>query len=163
MHFDLSRTEVELMKDEPRVLIIESNDALRAMLFTILRHQPVGVDTAATVDEALDRVSRCDYALIVIDFDIPDEGANQFLTQFREQRPEATSFVLAARDPRKADTALDPSMVSAVVNKPLEIDTIAEIVRECAIVVPRPEDPLPCPPSESEIRSRLDRSSQIAN
>ncbi|MEA2342950.1 MAG: hypothetical protein QOF63_1119, partial [Thermoanaerobaculia bacterium] len=30
---------------EARVLIIEDNDALRAMLFTILRHQPLGVDT----------------------------------------------------------------------------------------------------------------------
>ena len=29
------------MSDEPRVLIVESNDALRAMIFTILRHQPV--------------------------------------------------------------------------------------------------------------------------
>ena len=36
------------MSDEPRVLIVESNDALRAMIFTILRHQPVGVDTAVT-------------------------------------------------------------------------------------------------------------------
>jgi hypothetical protein len=29
-----------------RVLIVEDNDALRAMLFTILRHQPLAVDTA---------------------------------------------------------------------------------------------------------------------
>ena len=56
-------------KKEARVLIIESDDALRVMLFTILRHQPLGVDTAATADEAIERVRSCDYAVIVIDIE----------------------------------------------------------------------------------------------
>jgi len=143
--------------NEPRVLIIESNDALRVMLYTILRHQPLGVDAAATAEEALERVSKCDYALIVLDMDLPDSEAEVFLAQFRMNRPEATTFVLAVRDP-KGESTIDPAQVAAVLNKPLEIDTLAEVVRECAGVVPRPEDPLPCPPAESDIRSRMDRS-----
>ena len=142
---------------EPRVLIIESNDALRVMLFTILRHQPLGVDAAASTIEALERVSQCDYALIIIDMDLPDQDAQSFLAQFRESRPGATTFVLAVRDPNGGST-VDPAHVAAVLNKPLEIDTLAEVVRECAGVVPRPEDPLPCPPAESDVRSRMDRS-----
>ncbi|HEY0372669.1 MAG TPA: hypothetical protein VGD79_11745 [Thermoanaerobaculia bacterium] len=145
---------------EPRVLIVESNDALRAMLFTILRHQPIGVDTAPSADDALQKITTCDYALIVIDMDVPQ--ATSFLTRFREERPEATSFVLAVRDSRN-DDFLDPDVVSAVLNKPLEIDTLAELVRECAMVVPPPEDPLNCPPAESDVRSRMERGSYIAN
>jgi DNA-binding response OmpR family regulator len=147
---------------EPRVLIVESNDALRAMLFTILRHQPVGVDTAATAEDALEKVLTCDYALIVVDVDMPDEAGARFVAEFSEQRPEATTFVLAVRDPRN-DIYLDPELVSAVLNKPLEIDTLAELVRECALVVPPPDNPLPCPPSESDIRARMDRGPYIAN
>ena len=42
--------------------------------------------------------------------------------------------------------------------------TLAEVVRECAIVVPPPEDPLPCQsPAESELRASFDRGSTIAN
>lgn len=145
---------------EPRVLIVESNDALRAMLFTILRHQPIGVDTAATAADAWERVTNCDYALIVIDMDV--ENAGSFLSRFRDERPEATSFVLAVRGMR-SDEFLDPDIVSAVLNKPLEIDTLAELVRECALVVPPPEDPLPCTPAESDIRSRMEREPHIAN
>ena len=149
------------MSDEPRVLIVESNDALRAMLFTILRHQPIGVDTAATAHEAWNKATSCDYALIVIDMDVAE--ADAFLTRFREERSEATTFILAVRDGRN-DDFLDPEIVSAVLNKPLEIDTLAELVRECALVVPPPEDPLPCPaPPESEIRTRLERGPYIAN
>jgi DNA-binding NtrC family response regulator len=150
------------MSGEPRVLIVEANDALRAMLFTILRHQPVGVDTASTAEEALEKVSQCDYALAVVDVDMAGGAGEVFITHFHEQRPEATTFILAVRDP-KNDLYLDPKLVSAVLNKPLEIDMLAELVRECASVVPQPEDPLPCPPAESDIRSQMERGPYIAN
>lgn len=136
--------------NEPRVLIIEDHDVLRAMLFTILRHQPLGVDTAASCAEALEKVTTCDYALILIDMNLANEEGEQFLKDFRAARPEATTFIIAVRDPSK-EAYIDPEMVSAVLNKPLEVDTLAEVVRECAIVVPPPEDPLPCPAAESEM------------
>jgi DNA-binding response OmpR family regulator len=130
------------------------------MLFTILRHQPIGVDTAATVDEAWDRIMSCDYALIVIDIDV--QQAATLLERFRGERPEATSFVLAVRDPR-GDEFLDPDIVDAVLSKPLEIDMLAELVRECALVVPPPDEPLECPPAESDLRARLERAPYITN
>jgi DNA-binding response OmpR family regulator len=148
------------MSSEPRVLIVENNDVLRVMLFTILRHQPVGVDTAVSADEALKKVTSCDYALVVVDTDMPD--AARFLSRFREERPQATSFVLAVRDGR-GDAFLDPEIVSAVLSKPIEIDTLAELVRECALVVPPREDRLSCPPAESDVRSRMERGPYIAN
>jgi DNA-binding response OmpR family regulator len=150
------------MSDEPRVLIVGHNDVLRTMLFTILRHQPVGVDTAASSDEALEKISQCDYALAIVDIDMPNHDGETFITRFSEVRPGATTFVLAVRDP-KNEVYLDAERVSAVLNKPLEIDMLAELVRELALVVPQPEDPLHCPPAESEIRSRLERGPYLAN
>ena len=37
---------------EPRVLIVESNEALRVLLLTILRHQPLAVDTCTSSEAA---------------------------------------------------------------------------------------------------------------
>lgn len=164
MPFEISQgmKTTRAMNLEPRVLVVESNDALRVLLFTILRHQPLAVDTVASVEEALEKTSQCDYALIVVDVDMPDEAGQTFLTAFRENRPNATTFVLAVRDPN-GDAFLDPALVNATVNKPIELDTLAEAVRECASVVPAPIDPLPCPPSESEIRTKLERGSYIEN
>jgi len=150
------------MSSEPRVLVVESNDALRVLLFTILRHQPLAVDTAASAEEALEKVAMCDYALIIVDIDMPDQDGQSFVTSFREQWPQATTFILAVRDPN-GDAVVDPSLVNAVMHKPIELDTLAELVRECAMVVPPPEDPLPCPPSESEVRWKLERGSYIEN
>jgi DNA-binding response OmpR family regulator len=147
---------------DARVLIIEDNDVLRAMLFTVLRHQPLGVDTALSADDALEKTRHCDYALILIDMSLADGDGTSFLTRFRAERPEATTFILAVRDP-SPDATIDPALVSAIVNKPLEIDTLADVVRECALVVPPPEEPLPCPPAESEFRSRFDDSGAFYN
>ena len=150
------------MNDEPRVLIVEHNDVLRVMLFTVLRHQPLGVDTATSAAEALQKVLTCDYALIVVDMDLPDGEAKEFLSGFRDQRPGATTFVLAVRDP-KQEEPIDSTLVSAILNKPLELDTLADVVRECALVVPAPEDPLPCPPAESDIRALMARAPYLSN
>jgi two-component system response regulator PilR (NtrC family) len=147
---------------EPRVLIIEDNDALRVILFTVLRHQPLGIDTAIGAEDALEKTRHCDYALILIDMNLPDGESNSFLTRFREERPQATSFILAVRDPNH-EVAIDSALVSAIVNKPLEIDTLAEVVRECALVVPRPEEPLNCPPAENDFRSLFDYGSALFN
>ncbi|MEO6259915.1 MAG: response regulator [Thermoanaerobaculia bacterium] len=147
---------------EARVLIVEDNDALRVMLFTVLRHQPLTVDTASTADEALEKVTTCDYALILIDMDLHSGDAWRFLRDFREARPGANSFVLAVRDPRKNE-ALDAAGVNAIMTKPLEIDTLAEVIRECALVVPPPDDPLECPSAESNYHPQMDGGSQLAN
>jgi two-component system, OmpR family, response regulator len=144
------------MATESRVLIIEDDDVLRVMLFTILRHQPLAVDTATTADEAIEKTGICDYALILLDADLPENDAAEFLRRFEIEHAEASTFIVVVRA-AETEPILHPR-VGAVLNKPLEIDTLAELVRECAAVVPPPEDPLPCPPSESEIRARLDRS-----
>ena len=145
------------MSTESRVLIIEDNDVLRVMLFTILRHQPLAVDTATTAAEALEKAATCDYALILIDADLPDGQAADFVARYEADYPQATTFIVGVRGP-ESQPLVHPR-VGAVINKPLEIDTLAELVRECAAVVPPPEEPsIQCPPAESEIRARLDRS-----
>jgi DNA-binding NtrC family response regulator len=140
---------------EARVLIIEDNDALRVMMFTILRHQPLGVDTAHDAEQALEKVRSCDYALIIIDMDLAAGSSHTFLETFHAERPESTTFILAVRDPSR-ELVLEPDLATALMSKPIEIDTLAEVVRECALVVPPPADPLPCPPADSESRMRFD-------
>ena len=148
------------MDSNPRVLIIEDHDVLRVMLFTILRHQPLQVDTSASADEAMMKVDTCEYALILIDMNLENNEAVSFLSRFREAQPDAKTFIIAVRDPNK-DMQIDATIVSAVLSKPLEIDTLAEVVRECAIVVPKPEDPMPCPPAESDVKAAFDRGGPV--
>src|SRR5205807_625982 len=95
--------------NDARVLIVESDDAMRVLLFTILRHQPLAVDTAINGESALEKLMSCDYALLLIDMDLPDDEARQFLRRFRRERPEATTFIIAVRDPR-SEEVIDPEL-----------------------------------------------------
>ncbi len=148
------------MTNDSRVLIIENDDVLRVMMFTILRHQPLAVDTATTAEDALEKARICDYALILLDADLPDGEGTEFLRRFAEEHPEVSTVIIAVRSPQ-SEPIID-GRIGAVLNKPLEIDTLAELVRECAAVVPPPEEPLEeCPPAESEIRDRLDRGGSV--
>lgn len=149
-------------KNQPRVLIIEDHDVLRVLLFTLLRHQPLDVDTAASASEALLKVASCDYALIVIDLDMTGEDVASFVRQFRARRPDTTTFILGVRNPRE-EPAIDLTLVSATLTKPIELDMLANVVRETAAVIPLPPNPLPCPPAESNVRDLLDRDSSIPN
>jgi len=126
------------------------------MLFTILRHQPLAVDTAMNAAEAMERIRSCDYALILVDMSLADDDGAKFLRDFAETRPNATTFIIAVRDPA-SHVPVEP-VVSAVLSKPLEIDTLAAVVRECAAVVPPPADPRPCPAAESDVREQMERS-----
>lgn len=140
------------MTTEPRVLIVQADDVLRTLLFTVLRMQPISVDTASSAEEALRRVTECDYALILLDLDLPDDEAKKFVSDFVEERPESTSFIIAVKDTR---TEFANDRIGAVLSKPLELDTLAAAVRECALVIPPPDDPLPCPPADSDPRHHI--------
>jgi DNA-binding NarL/FixJ family response regulator len=152
------------MSSDPRILIIEDHDVLRMMLFTVLRNQPLAVDTAVSADEAMEKVASCDYALILIDMGMAGSQGEEFLQRFREEKPEAPTFIIAVRDHTR-ETFIDPDIVSAVLSKPLEIDTLAQLVRECAILVPpaETEESGQCPPAESELRDRMDRGGPLVN
>ena len=128
------------------------------MLFAVLRNQRLAVDTAASLPDAIAKVTDCEYALVLVDMSLARDGARRFCNLGREER----TFVIAVRDPHD-DSYIDPSIVSAVLNKPLEIGTLADVVRECAAVMPPPEEPGACGPAESEIRSGQSSDSQLAN
>lgn len=148
--------------NQARILIIEDNDTLRVMLFTVLRHQPLGVDTAQSAEQAMEKVRSCDYALIIVDMDLTAGGSRTFLETFRRERSEAPTFILAVRDPGR-EPAIEPDLVSAIMNKPIEIDTLVDVVRECALVVPPPSEPLPCPAAESDAHARFDSDGSWPN
>src|SRR5207249_1329585 len=121
------------MATESRVLIIEDDDVLRVMLFTILRHQPLAVDTATTADEAMERTSVCDYALILLDADLPDDDAIEFLRRFEIEHAEATTFIVVVRTAEN-EPMLHPR-VGAVLNKPLEVTFYRSFFAAIALIL----------------------------
>lgn len=136
-----------------RVLVSESNDALRSMLATALFREELDIDTAADPDQTLERLLSCDYAVLVIAI---NEGTKEALNRYRQLRPEATTFVIAVTD--GLASRIGPELIHARIEKPFEIGFIAQLIRDCARVVELPDDPLECPPAENPGTRRFDET-----
>ncbi len=76
-----------------KVLIVEDDPDTRSNLCDILHMDGYHADTATTAADAIDRVDETEYALIIIDWHLPDMTAGELLPQLRSRAPDATILI----------------------------------------------------------------------
>jgi two-component system repressor protein LuxO len=81
---------------EPRVLLIEDTTALAAAYAMQLGNEGVAVDTASRGDEARDRLAGTDYAVVLLDLQLPDADGFDILGEIRERSEETRVIVITA-------------------------------------------------------------------
>src|SRR5215213_8437187 len=112
-----------MRENEKRILIVDDDGAIRALLLTILKRRKLKVDTARNGAEALERCMNCRYAVVLLDLMMPLMSGYEFLEKIaerpREERP--TILVLTAGAyPRN----LNPEVVAGSVRKPFDIEML---------------------------------------
>lgn len=115
---------------EPRVLVVEDDDALRMMLEAALQNL-VPTDTARNGLEALQLTDQREYAVIVIDLLMPVMDGMTFLREFRQRYPESKSLIIAATG-ASLTLGLNQRDVHAIVRKPFDLIALTQIVVKCA-------------------------------
>ena len=133
--------------NEKRILIVDDDDAIRTLLFTVLRRRGFAVDCARNGLEALARLQRCLYSVMLLDLMMPLKSGWDVMNELKTMPAEVRPIVIvltAGRDP-----VLDPSIVALLIRKPFEVDLIVETVTACTNTLPaRPQLPC-CPPAGS--------------
>ena len=64
---------------EKRILVVEDDDAIRALLLTILQRRGFKVDTSSNGADAIKRLSDCIYSVILLDMMMPVMSGYEFL------------------------------------------------------------------------------------
>lgn len=121
------------MSAVPKVLVVEDDDAIRALLGAALRREPFDVDVANDGAQALQLTRTHEYAVIILDLMMPRLNGFDFLAAFREASPEARSVVVVI-------TAFDDALIGrlradqvhAIVRKPFDVPQLISMVREVA-------------------------------
>ena len=86
-----------------RILVVDDDDGVRALIEDVLRIANYEVDTAATVKAALPLFERNDYDLLIADLMLPD-GSGIRVTEEAQRRGTPTVIVTAySHRFRKAD------------------------------------------------------------
>jgi CheY-like chemotaxis protein len=139
---------------EKRILIVDDDDAIRALLLTVLRKRGFDVDTARNGVEALERCSRCHYSLLLLDLMMPRMSGWELLEQLapriKETRSPLVIVLTAGLDP----VGLDPDVVIGAMRKPFDIPMLMEMVLGCLGTVTGTEQLASCPLPDSRGTSR---------
>jgi len=139
---------------EKRILVVDDDNAIRALLMTILRRRGLVVDVARNGADALERLDRCHYAVMLLDLMMPVMNGWEVLERIakRENGSRPVIIVLTAgSEPRD----LPSDLVAGTVRKPFDVDLLVDGVFACIAALTARDQPPDCPPAQSE---RNDRS-----
>ncbi|HEY0156312.1 MAG TPA: response regulator [Thermoanaerobaculia bacterium] len=120
----------------PKVLIVEDDAAIRALLVAALKREPLEVHVAVDGLEALECVRANNYAVILLDLMMPRVSGYEFLAAYGELPHTGIKpvvFVMTAFDASMV-RKLGSTTVHAIVSKPFNVEQVVEMVRDCANV-----------------------------
>ena len=140
------------MAKEKRVLVVDDDNAIRALLCTILRRRGLAVDSARNGAEALARCELCRYAVILLDLMMPQLNGYQVLDAFAKRRREDRPLILvltAGAEPRN----ISADLVAGTIRKPFDVEMIVDTISAALSTMSEREQIEECPPADSEASS----------
>jgi CheY-like chemotaxis protein len=118
------------MRHEKRILIVDDDDAIRALLVTVLRRRGLKVDSARNGEQALANLAACRYVLMILDLMMPRVNGYEVIEHLATLAPETRPvvFVLTAGiEPR----SFDANIVIGTIHKPFDIELFIDTVEGC--------------------------------
>lgn len=143
-------------REEKRVLVVDDDAAIRTLIFTILRRQGLLVDTARNGAEALEKIERCRYVLVLLDLMMPIVNGWEVLEKLQDLDAAVRPMVIvltAGGEPR--DFSRD--FVVGSIKKPFDVQLLHDIVIGCLTAVSAPRQVPGCPPAESEEKTQPEK------
>jgi DNA-binding response OmpR family regulator len=114
-----------------RVLIVDDDESIRRMVCKLLVREDFDVDEARDGLEAIEKIERQDYEVVVLDLMMPRVDGYEVVEYLRANRPEMLDHIVVI-------TAFDDSAkqrlqsTCKVVPKPFDITELMLTVRQCA-------------------------------
>jgi two-component system capsular synthesis sensor histidine kinase RcsC len=120
------------MGPEGRVLVVDDEPAIRALIAKIVERAGFPVDSARDGAEAIERLDAHEYAVVVLDLMMPKVDGFALIDYLRSRRRERPAvIVISAGDPGSF-RKLDGSMVHSIVRKPFDIDALGDLITAAA-------------------------------
>lgn len=131
------------------LLLVEDDAAVRSTLSTFLELEGYAVEAVASTREALERLARGSYPLVVSDIYIDERTGIDILHAARQSSPQAKVILMSARGSMETVMAATQGGAFDYIAKPFELDELLEILKRAEGVAAEddgdvePEEPLP--------------------
>ena len=120
-----------MTRERQRVLVVDDDDAIRALVSTILRRRGFQVDTASNGAEGLERIARGGYAVVLLDLMMPVVSGYEVIARIDAMPPPRPLVLVLSAGVAPAN--INPEIVTGLVAKPFDIDLLAETVSACVM------------------------------
>jgi CheY-like chemotaxis protein len=122
---------VWLSEKRKPILIVDDDDAIRTMVERVLRREQFEVESARDGYEAIEKLTRNDYATVLLDLMMPRVDGHGVL-RFLEKHPTPAPVIVMTANTQGGSEAADAKPVFRVLSKPFDISQLISHVRECA-------------------------------
>ncbi|MCS7314398.1 MAG: sigma-54 dependent transcriptional regulator, partial [Bryobacterales bacterium] len=112
-----------------RLLVVEDDSAVRTTLVTFLELEGYQVDAVASSREALERLSRQSYAIVISDIYLDDRTGLDVLEEARRRDPSCAVILMTARGTLETVMAATRGGAFDYIAKPFELERMLEAIR----------------------------------
>jgi DNA-binding response OmpR family regulator len=117
---------------ERRVLVVDDEPAIRALVAKIVERAGLPVDSARDGAEAIARMNECRYAVVVLDLMMPNVDGFELVEHIRMRYEARPAIIVISAGESATLRRLDGSMVHSIVRKPFDIDVLGDLISAAA-------------------------------
>lgn len=120
------------MSEKKRALVVDDDDPIRTMLAKVVERQDLAVDTARDGVEAIERIDRNGYALIVLDLMMPRIDGYGVLQHLKANHPDKLRCtIIASAVPESEILKRFNLPVFRIHAKPFDMAKLIADIHEC--------------------------------
>ncbi|HVW86195.1 MAG TPA: sigma-54 dependent transcriptional regulator [Bryobacteraceae bacterium] len=122
-----------------QILVVEDDSSVRTTIVTFLEMEGFQVEAVSSTRDAMDRLSRSGYPLVISDIYIDDRTGIDVLMAAKKHDPRCSVILMTARGTMETVMAATRNGAFDYLAKPFELDTLLQAVKR-AIEAREPDD-----------------------
>ena len=124
---------MSLLDAPKRALVVDDDEPIRTMLAKVVERQNLAVDTARDGAEAIERLDRNGYALIILDLMMPRVDGFAVLRYMQQHHPDKIACtIIASAVPEGEILKKFDGGVFRIHAKPFDMSLLIADIRKCA-------------------------------
>lgn len=120
------------MSAQARVLVVDDEPAIRALVARIVERAGLVADTARDGAEAIQMLGEHQYAVMVLDLMMPNVDGYALIEHLRTHEGSRPAIIVVSAGDSAAIRQLDGSIVHSVVRKPFDVDVLSDLITAAA-------------------------------
>ena len=115
-----------------RVLVVDDEPAIRALVAKIVERAGYPVDTARDGADAIEKLETTRYAVIVLDLMMPNIDGFGLIRHLKERGGARPAIIVVSAGDSASLRQLDGGMVHSIIRKPFDIDVLGDLITAAA-------------------------------